>query len=69
LCGSGNTRILPQTNVQFDEAFELYRSRLDKEWRRIDCASFCAMQKEGIVEALTYDRHFEQAGFKALMRP
>jgi predicted nucleic acid-binding protein len=26
------------------------------------------MQSEGIAEALTHDHHFEQAGFKALLR-
>jgi uncharacterized protein len=48
-----------------DEALQLYH---DKEWSHTDCASFRVMEKEGIGEALTYDRHFEQAGFKALMR-
>lgn len=33
-----------------------------------DCASFCIMQQQGIQEALAYDRHFEQAGFIALLR-
>jgi predicted nucleic acid-binding protein len=63
-----NTRIVPQTSVQFDESFQLFRSRPDKQWSHTDCASFRVMEKEGITEALTYDRHFEQAGFKALMR-
>jgi predicted nucleic acid-binding protein len=27
-----------------------------------------AMRREGIVEALTNDRHFEQEGFRALFR-
>ena len=63
-----SVRIVSQTAAQFDEAFQLYRNRHDKEWSHTDCASFRAMEKEGIAEALTYDRHFEQAGFKALMR-
>jgi predicted nucleic acid-binding protein len=62
------TRIVPQTSPQFDEALQLYRSRHDKEWSHTDCASFRVMEQEGITEALSYDRHFEQAGFKALMR-
>jgi predicted nucleic acid-binding protein len=63
-----NVRIVPQTNAQFEKALELYRSRRDKEWSHTDCASFCVMEEEGITEALSYDRHFDQAGFKALMR-
>lgn len=63
-----NTRIVPQTNGQFDEALQLYRNRHDKQWSHTDCASFRVMEKDGIAEALTYDRHFEQAGFKALLR-
>lgn len=64
-----NTRIVPQTSAQFEAALELYRGRHDKEWSHTDCASFRVMEQEGIAEALTYDRHFEQAGFKALLRP
>lgn len=63
-----NTRVVPQTSAQFDDAAQLYRDRNDKEWSHTDCASFRVMEKEGIAEALTYDRHFEQAGFKALLR-
>ncbi len=63
-----NTRIVPQTSAQFDDALELYRNRQDKEWSHTDCASFRAMENDHITEALTYDQHFEQAGFKALLR-
>jgi predicted nucleic acid-binding protein len=63
-----NVRIVPQTDTQFEEALDLYRSRHDKEWSHTDYASFRIMEEEGITEALSYDRHFEQAGFKALMR-
>ena len=60
--------IEPQTSDQFDEAFQWMRSRLDKEWSITDCASFLIMQRDGITEALTSDRHFEQAGYIALLR-
>jgi predicted nucleic acid-binding protein len=57
------------TDDLYREAFAAYRSRLDKEWGLVDCMSFVIMQRLGIREALTADRHFEQAGFRALMRP
>ncbi len=33
-----------------------------------DCTSFQIMQQQNILEALAYDKHFEQAGFVALLR-
>jgi hypothetical protein len=34
----------------------------------MDCVSFIVMQYSGITEALTADEHFQQAGFRALLR-
>jgi predicted nucleic acid-binding protein len=50
------------------EAWNLLRSRQDKEWSLVDCASFVLMQRRGIGEALTTDHHFEQAGFIRLLK-
>jgi predicted nucleic acid-binding protein len=57
----------PQQGL-FDEGCRLYTSRGDKEWSLTDCISFVAMEREGATEALTADRHFEQAGFRTLLR-
>ena len=46
---------------------DLFRQRPDKYWSLTDCLSFVVMQREGITEALTGDKHFEQAGFMALL--
>ena len=51
----------------FARGMDLYRSRHDKEWSLTDCISFVVIADEGLAEALTGDRHFEQAGFKALL--
>ena len=48
-------------------AYDLFRSRPDKEWRLTDCLSFVSMQARGLTEALTADSHFQQAGFRALL--
>jgi predicted nucleic acid-binding protein len=45
----------------------LLRSREDKNWSLCDAVSFLIMESEGIVEALTTDHHFEQAGFVKLL--
>ncbi|MFO0850353.1 MAG: hypothetical protein U0871_17605 [Gemmataceae bacterium] len=45
------------------DAWQLWRSRLDKDWSLVDCASFAAMTRLGVVEAITADHHFDQAGF------
>lgn len=47
--------------------FELYRRRPDKEWSLTDCISFVVMGDQQLTEALTGDRHFQQAGFTALL--
>ncbi len=50
------------------QSFALYRSHLDKQWGLVDCISFSVMRNRGITSALTFDGHFVQAGFAALMR-
>lgn len=56
------------TQALFDEAFTLYKTHRDKEWGLTDCVSFVVMRQEGVIEALTFDQHFVQAGFRALLR-
>jgi predicted nucleic acid-binding protein len=34
----------------------------------VDCASFGVMKDMGIHDAVTNDRHFEQAGFDRLLK-
>lgn len=51
----------------FDKAFELYKTHTDKTWGLVDCVSFVVMTENNITDALTSDRHFAQAGFRALM--
>jgi len=60
--------IVPQTSELFEQALILYKQRLDHAWSHTDCASFCIMKQQNILEALAYDKHFEQAGFLALLR-
>lgn len=59
--------VVPFSQSLFDDGLTLYESRPDKDWSLTDCVSFVVMQREGVTEALTGDRHFTQAGFRALL--
>jgi predicted nucleic acid-binding protein len=65
---SAETELVRLDAQLFEEALTLYRSHSDKEWGLVDCVSFAVMRSAGVTEALTHDRHFVQAGFRALMR-
>ena len=61
-------KIVALAPALFDRGRALYRQHADKEWSLTDCISFVTMRDEEIVEAATGDRHFEQAGFTALLK-
>jgi hypothetical protein len=61
-------RIVPASKPLFDEGFLLYSDRPDKDWSLTDCISFVVMRRMRITDALTADRHFEQAGFNVLLK-
>lgn len=65
---SSRVDIEPASRAWFDAGMELFQQRPDKDWSLTDCISFAVMQHRGILDALTGDRHFEQAGFRALLR-
>ena len=65
---NSNITLVSQTSEQFNKGLELYKNRPDKNWSLTDCVSFKIMEEIGIYEALAYDKHFEQAGFRALLR-
>jgi len=68
LLASSVVRVIPQTRESFLNGLQLYRTRLDKRYSLVDCISMQTMRKEGLMEVLTNDRHFEQEGFRALFR-
>lgn len=62
------TTILPASKEWFDRGMILYGQRADKPWSLTDCISFEMMRVREITHALTADKHFEQAGFIAVLR-
>lgn len=50
----------------YSGGLEIFRSRQDKGWSLTDCISIHVMQEQGLTEVLTGDRHFRQAGYKAI---
>lgn len=62
------TQIIAADEAWFARGLALYGARPDKGWSLTDCISFEVMRGLGLAEALTGDHHFEQAGFRAMLR-
>ncbi len=65
---ASNVTIIPQDSELFIQALTVYEDRHDKHWSLTDCASFRSMNDNTVYHALAHDKHFEQAGFVALLR-
>lgn len=60
--------IIPLSAELYTRALQMYRERPDKEWGLTDCVSFIVMEDRVMSEVLTTDEHFQQAGFRVLLR-
>jgi predicted nucleic acid-binding protein len=60
--------IVEANRAIYDAGLNLYAQRPDKDWSLTDCISFVVMKRLRLTEALTADKHFEQAGFKVLLK-
>lgn len=68
LRGQGDVGIVPASTHWFSRGCEFHALHADKEWSLTDCISFLVMREQKITDALTTDRHFEQAGFRRLLK-
>ena len=68
IAGDPNTLLIPAGPTWFSRGLTLYGARPDKAWSLTDCISFEVMKDLGLSDALTGDHHFEQAGFRALLK-
>ncbi|MBF0209692.1 MAG: type II toxin-antitoxin system VapC family toxin [Desulfamplus sp.] len=50
----------------FYKSWEYFQQHQDKSYSFTDCTSFVVMKQRKIKSALTFDRHFKQAGFEVL---
>lgn len=68
------TNLLNASNIQmihvdeplFYESWAFFAQHADKTYSLTDCISFVLMKRLEITEALTFDKHFVQAGFVKL---
>jgi predicted nucleic acid-binding protein len=66
LRGDPGTTIAPVSQRLFETGLRLFAARADKDWSLTDCSSFAFMQERELKQALSFDRHFRQAGFTML---
>ncbi|MBG1244601.1 type II toxin-antitoxin system VapC family toxin [Nostoc sp. NZL] len=67
LINNSNVQIVWVDEPLHREAIDLLLSRQDKTYSLCDAVSFVLMRRQGIMEALTTDKHFEQEGFTRLL--
>ena len=65
---SDEIKIVPQSHDSFVNGLDRYERRPDKGYSLPDCVSMNVMEAEGMTQALTSDRNFEQEGFTILMK-
>lgn len=63
LLKSTTTTLVHVDGGLFYDAWSYFQKRNDKRYSMTDCVSFVLMKRLGIKQALTFDRHFKQAGF------
>jgi predicted nucleic acid-binding protein len=68
LLADSGTSFIPASASLFRRGLALFGARNDKSWSLTDCISFVIMKQRRLTDALTTNRHFEQAGFTALLK-
>jgi predicted nucleic acid-binding protein len=63
LRSSQRVKVLETGAQLFEKGLDFYEKYSDKTWGLVDCISFILMQENGVMEALTFDGDFTQAGF------
>ena len=66
LLQSSAVELIQVDETLFHEGWEFFQQHGDKTYSLTDCISFVVMRRRGIGTALTFDKHFVQAGFSKL---
>ncbi|HEX7722442.1 MAG TPA: PIN domain-containing protein [Pyrinomonadaceae bacterium] len=66
LLNAANIEVVQVDEPLFYEAWSYFEQHADKTYSLTDCVSFILMKRLRITEALTFDKHFVQAGFTKL---
>ena len=66
LLNSPSIQFIQVDEILFNEGWKFFQKHSDKTYSLTDCISFAIMKKEKINSALTFDKHFTQAGFVKL---
>jgi predicted nucleic acid-binding protein len=66
LLNASHVQLIHVDESLFYEGWAYFEQHADKTYSLTDCISFVLMKKLGIAEALTFDKHFTQAGFLKL---
>jgi predicted nucleic acid-binding protein len=64
LLESPSIELVPVDEALFREAWQYFARHSDKSYSLTDCISFVVMERLRIRTALSFDRHFLQAGFE-----
>ena len=63
-----NFEVIPQTRDLFLKGLDFFEARADKKYSLVDCCSMVVMKEKKLTDVLTHDHHFEQEGFKILIK-
>ena len=61
-------RIIEIDTERFGRTRQYFLKHVDQAYSFSDCSSFVVMEEYRLRDALTYDRHFEQAVFNAVLK-
>ncbi len=67
LINSPSIQLIHVDESLFHEGWQYLKTHADKSYSLTDCISFIIMNRLDIKTALTFDKHFIQAGFKVAL--